>query len=577
MAIAVTNNDRLAEVLTTFDHLGFESRRRQGGVRRFAGTLNTSQGAVAIEVGLADLEFTEYPAIRITTRPAFVPQMTPHISVGGSICYFAQGTVILDRYRPGPAIALCIKASERLLNDLIADPKGFYEEALDEFLIYWAYGQSNRPFPILIGDLADRVSTATCYRLGGEDDDSVKCRYLVSERLEEVTSIAKALGNGQPSKCAVVCWLFTTDRHPALLGEDLPTTIGAFLVWLKVWAPDTYKDIAYRLEHDKDYLKENTLYIVIRSAHGRFGIRLRLDDVHRLGYQRRPATFKHYLHTRGKDTAIQRLDVAELGGTFIINRNLQESASHLGQKRITLIGCGAIGGYLAQGLVRLGAGSGRGGTLTLIDGGTLGPENLGRHYLGYPDLFKSKAGALRDELTRQFPEARVEAREDDVVAGAALFNEHLVVNATGEEAVSEMINDYHMARFRAAGRTPAPVLHTWIKGAGEGVQALWVDSSRVACFRCLKNPHSPGGLVERHKFLRDETPVKRIGCQALTPYAVSSPMAASALTLDMIAAWLNGDVSPRFRTRAVETANVFKIPNKDLQKIDGCPACHPRR
>jgi hypothetical protein len=454
-----------------------------------------------------------------------------------------------------------------LLNRILADPKKAYEEALDEFLTYWAIGQVPVSRPVLIGEAGDGVSDAECHFIGKEPEHLV----LVSNSADEVKAIASVLGGGTFTTRSVACWLFQTTRRPVLVGTGLPATIGDFFKWLKEWDAELYKDICYRLEHDQKYLAKSAIYFIIDSPYGRFGARLALDDVHRVSLKRKPALYKQYLHVKGQSTKVARLSVSEIGTSFIHSRNL--SHGDLRSKRITVVGCGSIGGYVAQGLVRLGAGTGVGGLLTLVDPDSLGSENLGRHCLGLGYLFKDKAVGLRDELLHQFPCAKIEANVGSARPLAALFNEHLIVNATGEEAVSEMLNEYHVRRMQAGGRRSAEVVHTWIKGAGECVQALWVDSLKFACYRCRKNPDAPPNKSERHKVLKAETQLKFVGCQAVTPYAVSAPMSAAALVLDMTAAWINGDVSPRFRTRAVETADVFKVPNKDLDRIDGCPAC----
>ena len=65
---------------------------------------------------------------------------------------------------------------------------------------------------------------------------------------------------------------------------------------------------------------------------------------------------------------------------YIVERNVPESPTLAG-KRIALIGCGTIGGFLAELLVKAGAGM-NGGDLALIDPEILLPQNVGRHRLG---------------------------------------------------------------------------------------------------------------------------------------------------------------------------------------------------
>ncbi|HEX6707662.1 MAG TPA: hypothetical protein VF169_23095, partial [Albitalea sp.] len=74
-----------------------------------------------------------------------------------------------------------------------------------------------------------------------------------------------------------------------------------------------------------------------------------------------------------------------------------------------------------------------------------------------------------------------------------------------------------------------------------------------------------------------EAPAERrlIGCRAFTPYAVSAPMAAAALALEVIGDWLQngGDPSPRFRTRLTARVKARKVKSQDAARLEGCPAC----
>lgn len=77
------------------------------------------------------------------------------------------------------------------------------------------------------------------------------------------------------------------------------------------------------------------------------------------------------------------------------------------------MGCGTIGGYLSDMLVKAGAGS-CGGKLTLVDFDGLLPQNIGRHRLGFPDLLSNKAEAMAKELKRLSPGVEVHALPVDV-------------------------------------------------------------------------------------------------------------------------------------------------------------------
>lgn len=223
---------------------------------------------------------------------------------------------------------------------------------------------------------------------------------------------------------------------------------------------------------------------------------------------------------------------------------------------------------MAAALVRLGAGSGEGGLLRLIDEEILMPENLGRHGLGYNHLFQPKAKAMREELLRQFPLARIEAFDGSAQDYPCLLDSDLVVEATGEEAFSEYVN----ARWLKAGR-PGAILYVWIKGNGECVQSLWTDSAEYGCFHCLRLNDPGHHRKERYPLLKREPRRKTLGCHAFTPYAVSAPLSAVALGIDAINEWLRGDPSPRYRTRCRESVDVHAVEDANITPLPDCQGC----
>lgn len=64
----------------------------------------------------------------------------------------------------------------------------------------------------------------------------------------------------------------------------------------------------------------------------------------------------------------------------------------------------------------------------------------------YPALLQPKAEALKEELKRQFPHSKVDALTKSAFDDPALFGAELIIDATGEEAVSEYLNELSLVR-----------------------------------------------------------------------------------------------------------------------------------
>ena len=84
-----------------------------------------------------------------------------------------------------------------------------------------------------------------------------------------------------------------------------------------------------------------------------------------------------------------------------------EEQALLGQKTVAIVGCGGLGGYLAEFLGRLGV-----GCLRLIDGDAFEESNLNRQLgSGLPLLGQNKAEAAAARLRRIHPDIRAEAHD----------------------------------------------------------------------------------------------------------------------------------------------------------------------
>ena len=544
--------------------LGFKAVGTRASYRVFAGVLHCKRGDVPVQFEISDWDFTTYPRISLRERPAFFPPLMPHISAGGVICYFADGAVVLDRFRPDDAVWQCIEQARLVIDRTIEDPQYLSDEFRGEFWANWRVAQMPSALTGLIGKIAKGASTAQCYLIGRPEE----ARLYVATNKDEVSRFCHALG-WPMSPGGGRCWLFRSDHVPALPAAGLPDTVHATFEWLKAWDRDLYRSIQSHLAQP-DYLKWSRCELAIATPAGWIGFGFKLDAMTARAFARKPKEYRNYLHQRGGSTEIERRVFQDVSPGYVYERSLVGlRRGTLAAKKIAIIGCGAIGGYLASALVRLGAGAG-GGVLHLQDIDELQPDNLGRHRLGYDSLFENKAAVLKKTLDRESPFANITYSDKSVVTDFPIGFE-LVINATGEEAVSEALNAQHV-------QTPmsTPLLHVWIFGNGDCVQGLWVDSHKYACYRCLSHNDEAQYRKPRFPLTDDETLRAFVGCHAFTPYGVSSPISAAALATDFLADWAKGDVSPRFRLRYNEGSALRRFKSQDASPLQGCPACQPR-
>lgn len=260
-----------------------------------------------------------------------------------------------------------------------------------------------------------------------------------------------------------------------------------------------------------------------------------------------------------------------LSPEFIYRRSLNNmNQLSLEGKKIALIGCGAIGGYLALSLARLGAGV-LGGTLCLIDPDDMGTQNLGRHALGMGAVGQKKAIALKSELERQLPALTITPINKSVLEDTVLTQIQgydLIIDATAKMTVSEALNErYHAWPIE----TRPALLHVWIRANGECVQGLLVEpASKYACRSCLQQAGYAIG-AEHNAMPNHQAKTAFLACADYTPYAVSAGMSAAALACDMTLDWVSSRPAPHYRTRYGERWQGEKIQSMD---INASPTCH---
>lgn len=539
---------------------GFKQTRALGaGAKAFRGELACRNHAVGIRIEISDWDFVSYPVIVVESVPDILKGFRLHVLSGGTLCYYTRGAIVLDRFRPVEAVARCLLRAQQTLEE-IAGGESIEFGTQDEFGFYWNEGW------VYAGRIDPKAKRGRLKFVEGEG----RKWYVLTQTGDEPEWLARAIGASIDPQAEIPVWLIETQHHPSVDAEGgLPNTIKQTLDWIKRWDPLSFSRLTNLLE-SKEYLNHATVAFMFCSPVGLFGFFLPLDPMHRKACKRKPARYRQYLYSQGARTKVVRVFGVDISSEFVHTRNLEGSS--LVGKKITVIGCGAVGGYVAHALIRLGAGVGASGRLTLVDNDSLQPGNLGRHVLGFPALGLSKAEALKNDLCEQFPYARLRALERDVREHYALFDEELVVDATGEESLSISLAHAHQERLHGNG-IAAPLLHVWVAGNGDAVQALFVDTNKRACYRCMWLDTPSGGMKDRIPLLMKPPMTRFVGCQSVTLFPVSAAMSAAALASDLIVDWLAGDPSPRFRTRAREKAEVFTLKNQNLRKIEGCPAC----
>lgn len=376
---------------------------------------DTKYGAFEVAMIQASDPYIELPTVFVIDMPlALQGRLIPHISHEGYLCYVEQMEAdwnpnnLVELYK---AIDLQIKTTlDIAVNAMDNEVKG--DEELDnEFVSYW----SSDAELYSLSELR-RHSTYT----------SVLARATGKEKLrasEYITIEVDKTDHDLRHNQYLQSWL--NQRGLELVRPDSPS-IKTHYVWVRPsrlsgveWPPQDLKEVLSWLElvdfSARDHLvrclsnskaKRN---IVVLDIEKQDAVSLYLEiDTNSIECQfssrktrrkRKQTSFKNLigiLSRKGFCSKFARLSITRADKSAILSRN-QQREFELSSKSIALIGCGTIGGYLAELLVRNGAGLGA-KYLHLYDRDTLKPHNFSRHILSVSDFGSNKASALAQKL-----------------------------------------------------------------------------------------------------------------------------------------------------------------------------------
>jgi molybdopterin/thiamine biosynthesis adenylyltransferase len=552
-------DERAKELFQALSSKGFKRDRTSTKAFRYIGSLKAAGRHVAVSIIFADLEFTCLPVLALVNPEREAPHVVAHLSVAGVLCFARNEDFVLDRYFVGRTALMCLELARRGLERALTH-KHLENEIAQEFPQHWL----GIPFyhdiitatrgPAKLFDLPNR-SGFRSFLLADRND--VLKRFVVGKADRE-----KIIASSHPA------FVFYS-KIDLTFNRDFrqPNNLADFLAWLDNVLPNSREAAMRALAR---HLPPRLVSLFVCAPNGCVGVMLD-DSSPFIKAAQRPQGLHRIIRGNADKIDVRRYSGTRIDLRFIFERNMNKRISLIG-RRIALIGCGTIGSHLAKFLVQSGAGH-EGGTLLLLDNQILEPGNVGRHYLGTTCVGLRKPDALKSEIQRQFPEANILPMSTDAVGFlGSLIGYDLVIDATGEEALSMSINDY-FSRCRSDGEG-TDIVYVRLFGNGAAAQALLVNGTEFACFKCLKPDHSRDWRFNPLK-AKVEPAFAAAACGEgqFIPYGVAAPAMAASLALQIILDWNSGVPSPRMRTIRIEKKDTKEIADKNPDRSTHCPAC----
>ncbi len=560
---AVPGADDRAEALQQISEAlaqrGFRRDWSRPSLLLWRGEFAISRKSYPISVNVVDLDFVRLPEITIDDLTVLPLTPLTHLFEGDGICYLDRTSAVLDRYDPAGTVLRCLDRAQRVLSASVSGASD--QDFAEEFGAYW----KETVYVDLPPDF--RPKRAQLYWLSLREEKPELGIGVIAQRdqLAEALLIRHRKISGRKTPESQPCAVARVEAHLTVHPGDWPlSNLAVYVRWLAHFVPN-----AEEMVWDALALDGERKVLALRAANGCFVAEFEIPPMFRKPeFKSRKGSLPQILMAAAENVPVRRMSGYRIDGEYVYGRNMH-GIKNLSAKKVAIVGCGTIGGFLAHALAQSGAGTGK-GELHLFDIDALKPSNLGRHVLGVPQLGKPKAEGMRSFLDEQLPHIDIRAH-----IGSALDHKEmllgcdLVIDATGEEALSLALNHH----FVASRPKSPPILFVWLVGNGAAAEAIMCIESGLACLKCLK-PELAGN--PRFRVLREEAVVERdLACGDATyiPFPVSRSMQAAALAADMAIDWANGRPRPYFRTRTFDERRAFHVKDQSPQPSPRCPAC----
>lgn len=511
---------------------------------KFEGPLNTGEGVFLCDFTV-DPTFFSLPVVKLKELPSMLGPVTPHLGASGWLCYLAPSTVVLDIFDPIGQTLRCLAEAESVLRRVIRGE--MVQDLVEEFFVHW-------------------YSHICVFDVQNLERGKIPAFYVASHRgvrtpvitddIERTVIKIDAM-HFKPQRFLMLAYVVGTSALPRPSQNDWPPqTVADIICWQRELDTSCAKKIQQRIAEAYKQ-KRGDAVIFIKSPMLNYGFQVHFDQslLDEEKFNQARGTERLY------SFRVTRLTAIRIDDQYIAQRSIPFMKTLAGLK-IALVGCGTIGGYLADMLVKAGTGT-TGGHLTLVDFDLLMPENVGRHRLGLPFSFNNKAFGMSVTLQNDAPGIAVRALEVNV-RDAHLGDIDLLIDATGEEALGHWL----AAKYSSS----VPMLSVWVEGPGTAVRALLKSTINGACYRCLSTYTKAG------HFPTVEGGVPYVmaghGCEGLyVPFPMTVSVQAAAIGAEMVLAWANGKTSPSLRSKITDSAFKLATVDCDPPKIEACPAC----
>lgn len=272
-----------------------------------------------------------------------------------------------------------------------------------------------------------------------------------------------------------------------------------------------------------------------------------------------------------KTNEVQPVYINILNKTFLMTRT-NFSKFNLHEKRILVIGCGSVGGYLINELAKSGYEK-----ITIVDNDKLRQENIFRHILGLKYLTQYKSVALKDLIEKNIPETSLITSVEKIENAISndeinLLDYDLIISATGNHNVNRWLNSYIYKH-----QISVPIIYAWNEVLGIGNHVAYFKYGNAGCYNCLfKKDDNLKPLYDRTAYCEPNQDITQSigGCaDTYIPYGNSVSLRTVCMCLDLIQDIFSGKTSENLIISSKGNPQYFieqgyKVSNRYLKQTE---------
>lgn len=419
------------------------------------------------------------PALFVSPPPA----KHLHISNEGKICLTDEASLLLDTSKPVQLIIECIKLAENVLN-LSPNHPQYQKELEKEFLSYWGLQKQNFSIQSIVSIpnhqsimevplfrsknsyvLAPSLSDANCFI----------CDYLGLPPIDAVKNNVQS------------AWVIRLkdSAHPLSPFDNYDWS--SIIRYIK---NNTDQEIRQKFwEMTSVPVKKKILWIIFvvpsicrKDGDVVFGIIVFFDSIHKLPIK------------VSLSKSVAQVNVIRHDYDFLLSRC--GSTPSLKAKKVLLLGCGSIGGFLANNLCQMGITQ-----LDLLDKDTFSINNVYRHFMGFEAIKQGnisyKADLLGEVLLKKYAFLDIDSLNyiDRSVEKVLLDNPDrmtqydLIISALGEPTLNLAIND-----ILVQNNINVPFIVCFNEPYGIGGHIITTNLGHDSCLRCFYSDLRDGSL-----------------------------------------------------------------------------------